>query len=292
MDHAWIYLALLSAFSLATSDALTKKALSCHNEYLIAWLRLLWSLPLVCVPLAIAPMPRVDSGFALTFAIALPLEVCALILYVKALKTSPLSLTIPFLALTPLFLIVLPHLLLGETVSLPAGLGVVLIAVGGYTLNLNDLAKGPLGPFRAILSERGALYMILVAVIYAVTSTLGKRAIEQSSALFFGATYFAALTIVLAPLAVLKARRETGTLLPLGALKASALPGLAYGAMILSHMLALSLTKVAYMISVKRLSLLIAVLYGYLFFRETGFAQRFFGAALMFSGFVLIVLYH
>jgi drug/metabolite transporter (DMT)-like permease len=134
--------------------------------------------------------------------------------------------------------------------------------------------------------------MILVAVIYAVTSTLGKRAIEQSSAIFFGASYFSALTLLLAPVAVLAPRREKGTLPLLAAVKASALPGIAYGVMILSHMLALSLTKVAYMISVKRLSLLIAVVFGYLFFRERGIAERLLGATLMFAGFVLIVLYH
>ena len=34
--------------------------------------------------------------------------------------------------------------------------------------------------------------MIAVAVIYSVTATLGKMAIEHSSPLFFGITYFCA----------------------------------------------------------------------------------------------------
>jgi len=39
-------IALLSAFSLATSDALSKKELQGNNEYLIAWFRLIFTLPL------------------------------------------------------------------------------------------------------------------------------------------------------------------------------------------------------------------------------------------------------
>jgi uncharacterized membrane protein len=52
---------------------------------------------------------------------------------------------------------------------------------------------------------------------------------------------------------------------------------------------AIKLTKVAYMISVKRTSLLIGVLYGYFLFREENIRGRFLGALLMFAGFVLVV---
>ncbi len=54
----------------------------------------------------------------------------------------------------------------------------------------------------------------------------------------------------------------------------------------------LSLTNVAYMISVKRLSLLIGVFYGHVLFRESGIRERLLGTALMLTGFVLIVLFH
>jgi len=59
--------------------------------------------------------------------------------------------------------------------------------------------------------------------------------------------------------------------------------------MIASHMVAISLAKVAYVISIKRMSLIIGVLYGYLFFKEEKIRDRLFGAFLMFIGFVLVV---
>ncbi len=43
----WVTLSLLTAFSLATSDALTKKVLRSRDEYFVAWIRLLFALPLL-----------------------------------------------------------------------------------------------------------------------------------------------------------------------------------------------------------------------------------------------------
>ncbi|MDP1759628.1 MAG: hypothetical protein Q8K77_07515 [Thermodesulfovibrionales bacterium] len=54
-------------------------------------------------------------------------------------------------------------------------------------------------------------------------------------------------------------------------------------------MLAMNLTNVAYMISVKRLSLIIGIIYGYFLFREENIKERFLGAVFMLIGFVLVV---
>ena len=54
-------------------------------------------------------------------------------------------------------------------------------------------------------------------------------------------------------------------------------------------MVAMSIAKVAYVISVKRMSLLIGVFYGYLFFKEKNIRERLSGAMLMFVGFLMIV---
>ena len=291
MENLWVYLALISAFTLASSDALTKKALSLHNEYLIAWLRLLFSLPLLIATLSIVPVPKLDDEFFKASLTALPLEIIAIILYTKALKVSPLGLTLPFLSMTPLFLIGFSYILLGERVSITGAAGILLIAFGGYTLNLGMFRKGILEPLIAITREKGSIFMILVALIYSVTSSLGKKAIEHSSPLFFGTAYFSVLTIVFTPIALYKGREELKKIPLREVLRKMILPGVIYAVMVISHMLAMSMAKVAYMIAVKRLSLLIGVLYGYLFFDEASIRERLFGTVVMFSGFLIIVLF-
>lgn len=289
MAHEWVLLSLLCAFTLATSDALTKRALVRSNEYLAAWFRLVFSIPLLLLIWLVVPTPKLDPAFYSAFILSLPLEIAAMILYVKALKVSPLSLTLPFLSLTPILLIVVSYLILGEKVSLQGSIGIVVLAAGGYALHFHEIRKGLWMPFKAIWRERGSLLMIAVAIIYSVTATLGKMAIEHSSPLFFGVTYFCAVTVLFAPIALLMGRHELKEFIFTGQYKRLFFPGLIYSIMIVSHMTALNLTKVAYMISVKRISLVIGVIYGYFLFRETNIGERVFGALLMLTGFILIV---
>jgi len=291
MHLLWIPITLCCAFSLATSDALTKRALAARfNEYLVAWFRLLLMLPFLLVLLAAIPMPRILPGFVPAVLVALPLELLALILYIKALKLSPLGLTVPFLALTPVFLLILPYVLLGERITLAGGAGILLIAAGSYALNAQSLNAGLLAPFRAIFKEKGSLCMIGVAVLYSFSATLVKKAITCSSPLFFAGLYPILLFICLTPVALWMGRQE---LRPSGVrrlLRATLLPSFfSFGEEIFG-VIALSLTNVAYMIAVKRLSLLMGMVYGHLLFKEENLRERLAGGGLMVAGVALIVL--
>jgi len=289
MSYLWVLLALISAFSLATSDALTKKALIDSNEYLAAWFRLLFSLPLLFIIWFFIPAPELDREFYTAFFIALPVEIITIVLYIKALKLSPLSLSLPFLSLTPIFLIFVSYFIVGEKVSFRGGAGILLITSGSYVLNIGEARNGIFKPFHAIAKEKGSVFMICVALLYSLTASLGKMAIEHSSPLFFAITYFIALTIFFAPIAFWRGRKDLGHFIMERQYRHLITPGIFYGLMAATHMLAMKLTKVAYMISVKRLSLLIGITYGYFLFKEENFRERLLGAILMFIGFVMIV---
>ena len=287
MIPLWLPLTVLSAFALATSDALTKKALAGHNEYLVSWLRLLPSLPIFLIPLVFLPAPPIRPDFYLCVLGALPLEVLAVILYTKALKLSAMNLTLPLLSLTPLLLLVVPFLILGERISRWGAAGIVLIATGGYLLNARRGEGSGLAPLRALLSEKGSLCMLCVATIYSITSTLGKRAIAASSPLFFAACYIPLLVLLISPVALYKGKGELREMAQKGTIRASALPALFYLIQVITHVYAINLTNVAYMIAVKRLSLLFGVLYGRYLFQERGGLPA---TLIMLAGVFLIVL--
>lgn len=284
----WILYALLTAVFLATSDALTKKALASRDEYFVAWARLLFTVPVLAASLLYVGIPPLNRDFWAATATALPLEIVAIILYTKALKASPLSLTMPFLSLTPLFLIAMSYIIVGEKVSVTGAVGILLIASGGYMLNIHKVRHSILEPIRTIFRERGTVLMIIVAFLYSITSSLGKKAIENSSPVFFGSFYFILLAVVFTPIAIHRSRGGMSLsrkdLLPLMTI------GVTYSLMIIFHMLAMSMTKVAYMISVKRMSLLVSIFYGHILFREERITERAIGGVVMFTGFVVIVL--
>ena len=285
----WFPLALTTALFTAVSDALTKAYLLPLGTFRMAAGRVLGPVFFLLPLLFFQEWPSLDAVFWKTLAILLPLETIALILYMEALRVSPLSLTVPFLAFTPAFMIITGALVLNENLGLQGIMGIVLIVIGSYSLHLASLRSGWLAPFMAIFRERGSVLMLLVAFLYSITSVLGKLAIQHSGPFFFAGFYFIVhglfATLVLSlffrayPWEVV---RES----PRGVL----FVGLAQTVMIVAHMWAISLAPAAYMIAVKRLSVLFGVGIGCLLFKEKGLASRLFGAALMVAGVFLIAL--
>jgi uncharacterized membrane protein len=249
--------------------------------------RLGYAVPWLLAALFFIPWVIPDRTFWFCIAISLPMEALAFYCYMKALKVSPLSLTVPFLAFTPGFIILTGWIILGEEIS-PGGFwGIILIIMGAYFLNFSKTRYGLLAPLMAIFREPGSRLMLLVSFIYAFTSTIGKLAIIHSNPYFFGITYNMALAMLMTLFLPAAANAE-----PVKNLVRRPIIGLILGATVVttifSHMLAISMTNVAYMISLKRTSLLFGVLYGALWFKEEKIAERLTGAIIMISGVFLI----
>jgi len=282
----WLFLALTAAFSLATADALTKKYFSSLSAYEMGLTRLAYTVPWLILALFFIPWPRLDRTFFLSFAVAIPLEALAFMSYMKAIRTSPLSLTLPFLAFTPAFIILTGWIILGETVTLPGVLGIMCIVTGAYFLNLSQMKTGLFEPLKAIFREPGSRLMLLVSFIYSITSALGKLAVLHSSPWFFGISYYIVFTLFM--FSFLPAVRGARA----GRLLKNPLAGLIVGAvmavMVLSHMLSISMVQAVYMVSVKRTSIIFGVLYGAWLFKETGITERLSGAVIMLIGVFLI----
>ncbi|MBE7546410.1 MAG: EamA family transporter [Planctomycetia bacterium] len=286
----WLFISLFCAFCVATADALSKKVLKEKNEYIVLWVRIGFASPFLLCFLPFIEIPTLDNIFFLILIFLVPLETTALILYMKAIKISPLSMTLPFLALSPGFLIVTSNIILGERQHKHGIIGVLLVTLGAYLLNVKMSRQGILQPFKAILRERGSVYMIIVAFIYSITSNLGKLAIQHSSPLFFSATYFPFLSLVLFPLLLWKNNGKIRQ--PLSShLAIFILIGLLIVFSTVSHFYAVTLTEVPYFISVKRTSLLFSILYGAILFKEKNIAERLVGGMVMFAGVIVILLF-
>jgi len=232
------------------------------------------------------PLVRPDKIYFLSMAAALPLELLALYLYMKAIKVSPLSLTLPFLAFTPVFMILTGRLVLGERLSPWGVTGIFLIVIGAYCLNLSHIRSGFFAPLRAIMKEPGSRLMLLISFIYSITSVIGKLGILHSSPCFFGITYFTALTILMVAFAPFIYDFHARNLIrsPLKGMLLGFLGGLE----ILCHVLAISLVQAAYMIAIKRTSIIFAVLYGAWLFKEEKIGERLLGAVIMICGVFII----
>jgi drug/metabolite transporter (DMT)-like permease len=285
----WFFLSLTAALSQAGNDVISKRFFSDLTAYEMGLIRLVYALPYLGIGYLFVSHPPLEPTFWLCLAFGLPLELAAFLCYMRAIKISPLSLTVPFLAFTPAFVILTGFLLLGETLNIYGITGILLIVAGSYTLNLSSIRHEWLAPFGAIFKEQGSWLMLLTALIYSLTATLGKLAIQHSSPQFFAVTYFILFTFfVIALFPVMPGAKPVNLFkkpLP------GAISGIVLATLIFSHTFAISLIEAAYMLSVKRSSLLFGVLFGAFLFKEEKIRERLFGASIMMCGVLIIGLF-
>ena len=284
----WLVLSILTAFSVASQDAWIKKHFSRLSLYEMAAYPLMYSLPLLLPAILVIPVPPLDRTFAWSFAASLPLNGVSFFLYYRAVQLSPLSLTIPFLAFTPAFMIVTGAVFLGEMPNIWGIAGILFICLGCYLLNFDTEKLDFLLPFKAICREPGSILMLTVSLIYSFAAVIGKLAILHSSPLFFTVGFFVCMDIVLIALLLLFRKMRMDRMID------QPVKGLIAGALLTAHIVfhgfAIALTPAAYMIAIKRLSILFSLIYGVMFFGEVPKLLRIAGALLMFAGSGLISL--
>lgn len=283
----WLPLALLAALSEGIRDVLFKRGLRELDEYVVGAVAKGLAFVFLLPALVVGGVPPLAPAFWGALLACGALNVGAFVLYLRALRISELSLTVPLVTLTPLFLLVVAPVVLGELPG-PSGLaGIALLVAGAYLLRFDTRRLGPLAPFRALLRERGPRLMLLVAFLYAVTASLDKIGVRHSSPVVWPAAVELFGALALLPAALRRAGGPArllaiaGRLAPIGAL--GALAGL-------FQMSAVRLTLVAYVIALKRLSAAVGVIAGHFLFGERGFRERLAGTLLMVLGVVCIAL--
>ena len=184
----WLAFGLGAALGDSGADVLTKRYFVQPSPYGMALVRLLGAVPFLALVGLGLSLPELTPPFWFIVAAMLPLEAIALLLYMQALRVCHLSLCVPFLAFTPVFMIFTGWLVLGERLNRWGVAGTMLIALGSYILGLGadgNAKTGVLAPLKALARERGARLMLLVAAIYSVTAALYKSAILHSGAGLF-----------------------------------------------------------------------------------------------------------
>ena len=285
----WFIFAFLTALFEATKDVLSKKSLKDIDEYVVAWSLPFFALPFLLPILLFTEIPSLGERFWLALVTGGTLYAFTLVLYMKALKSSDLSITVPMLTFTPLFLLITSPLMVGEFPGIFGLIGIFLIVAGSYLLNINKKSQGYLAPFKALLKEKGPRLMLVVAFIWSITSNIDKIGLQNSSPLFWVIAVDIYVALLMLPLCTFRRNRKTAQIR--ANWRALLTLGLFGGLTAVCQMTAISLTLVAYVISIKRTSAIGGVLFGYLIFKEKGIRARLVGAIVMVFGVLFITLF-
>jgi drug/metabolite transporter (DMT)-like permease len=231
-----------------------------------------------------------DSTFATVATLLAGTQAIASLLYVQAITLSPLSLTVPYLSVTPVVSALVALVMVNEVPHLLGAVGIVLVAGGTLALQADDYTQ-----FRTLVaapfSEPGSWRMLIVAVLWSVTTPLNKIAIAHGSEALLAGWIAVGSAVLLGGwwgigLAGHVPAQESFSLRTASLLAFAAL--LVAGA-VLCQFFAYRELLVAYVETLKRFGSLLTVVIGTLAFGEAGLARRLPAATVMTVGVVCLV---
>jgi drug/metabolite transporter (DMT)-like permease len=248
----------------------------------------LGSLPIFLAWAASESRWEVAPAYVVPGASSIALNVVANLAFLQAVRVSPLSLTIPYLSLTPVFTTLLAIPILGERPGPLQLVGILLVVAGAFWLSVPaDGSISPRSLVRALAGERGSLLMILTALCWSLAVPLDKLAIEASSPALHALIMMSGIAAV--GLATLSLERRLGELRAgRWGLIGAAVLATAVGAAL--SFVALTMFWVGFVETLKRaLGSFLALLWGRLLFAEDLTARKLSAVGLMAAGVGLIL---
>jgi drug/metabolite transporter (DMT)-like permease len=246
--------------------------------------------PIFLVWLLIDGVPEVHPSYWPPALASVALNIGANLAFFVALRSGALSVAIPLLSLTPVFMTLLAIPMLGQQPTGLQAMGILLVVVGVFALHL---PAGPLSSgasWRAWRSERSALWMVLVTLFWSLTTPLDKMAIDRASGPLHGLVLNAGVGAAVA--LVLLVQRRLGELgdvrkAPLVFVVAVVVSAVALGL----QLIAIQKVWVGLVETLKRgIGNGMAVVFGNLVFREAITPRKIGAVGLMVVGVALILM--
>lgn len=232
----------------------------------------------------LAPLPT----WLIYLFIEVILVACSTILFFRAIQVTPISLCMPYISFTPVFLIVTGYLMLGELPAVQKLIGVVLIFVGSLAMHRLLFAAGWFEPIKAVWRERGCFYMLMVGLINSITNPIDKKLVGMTDAFTQACAFGVGMVLFFGVLAFAR-RADTGKVIrtvPGWVALAGTLEAVALLFQLSSHYY----IDVVITISIKRAGIILTVLLGWLIFKERDIGDKLIAASVMLIGVLIIYL--
>ncbi|WP_028575161.1 EamA family transporter [Desulfonatronovibrio hydrogenovorans] len=284
----WIILSFLTAVCEAAKDGLCKKSLRDLDVFTISWVWKVFSLPFIVPLIILAPVPEhLPKEFWVALVVGGGLNILATLLYIRAINLSDLSITLPLLSFTPVFLLFTSPLMVGDVPSAQGYAGVFFIFCGSYLLGIKDRSS-LFSPLLAIVKEPGARLMLGVALIWSVAANMDKIGVTATSPFFWAVCVQGFISLGLTLILLMNRSSLKGRIR--SNMPVLLLIGLVTGAGFVFQMWAIKIGLVPYVIAIKRTSIILGVLIGGLYFLEQDLKTRIWAATVMLAGVFLIAL--
>jgi drug/metabolite transporter (DMT)-like permease len=289
----WFYLALISAVFSALAAISEKKVLfkldALDFSFFVSLVTLIFSIPFFFdAPLDIS----LSTPLIILFAKAI-LSALAFLCVMLAIKNLEISEALPLLALSPGIVAVLGVLLIQDTLVINEWIGLALMLIGTYILELRKDDKSIFDPFKSLLRLSKYKYVFFALILFSITSLIDRVLLKDFKlpAYTFMAYQQLFFAVIFTTMVLIRKKKVNDIFKALN-------KNIIYLILIISvftviyrytQIEATKIAAVALVLSVKRLSVLMAVIIGGKLFKESNVLKRLIAAVIILTGLVILV---
>ena len=285
----WFILSLLSALFQVLRNMVMKRIGHSLDETINVWGRFTFLLPFAAIGVAIQGVPPVEKGFWLYAVLFGLTQILGTLSLSKALKQSHISLVTPLWKLSIILLVAWGFFVLGEVPSRLGSAGLLLSLFGVYLLNVNQARISIWAPITAIFKDPGQRWTLMAAMGYAPSVVLIKKMALLSDPIFAVLMGYVFCSVMVTPYTLFRSWNHFAAI---GKYWKSFVGLGAFATLTtLFGTTAYTLTVSSYVEAVKQIEVLLALVIGHIFFKESATIRAIWiGTVVMLAGLVLLKL--
>ncbi len=273
-------LGLLSAVFAASKDLLSKRLAFRIDGTASTFASFFFALPFYVLVLAILIASGAETttwtrSFLLLVFLRAVTDTAAEWLKMYALAFGDISIVATFFSLSPLFLLVTSPLITGDPVSWFEVLAVTLVVLGSLLMVYRPSVAGWRHQARGILLATGA------AIFFSLNSCFDRLAVKEGTPVFTGFTMTLLSAIFLLPFVIGHPQRMEGLRSNWRGLTARGVLEIAF---MVCKLAALQYLTAPDVVALQRLSLVLSIIGGRVFFKEADFLRRLLAGLLILAG--------
>jgi drug/metabolite transporter (DMT)-like permease len=275
---------LLSAVLSASKDLVSKRLAFRLDGTASTYASFAYALPFYLLVMAILGLSGYEAfTTSLTFLVLVLLrsvtDTLAEWMKMHAFSHGDISLVASFFSLSPLFLLITSPLITGDPLSVLEVIATFLVVGGSLLLVYRPSGKG------WAEQKTGILLAIGAALFFSLNSCFDRLAVQEGTPVFAGFAMTLLSAVFLFPLVVFRKDRLEGLR---SQRKSLLIRGFMEVAFMVSKLTALVYLQAPYVVGIHRLSLLLSIIGGRVFFKEQDFGRRLAAGVLILGGVILI----
>ncbi|MBT4257910.1 EamA family transporter [archaeon] len=286
----WYSFALISALFSATAAITQKKVLFKEKALTFTTILALFNLIIAIPFFFLINWEQVTNSGILVLFIKSILGAISFLLVMLGIKNLELSKALPLLVLTPGLVAIFAFIFLNESLSKIEIFGVILLVIGTYILSLKPKQKFN-SPIKEAIKSKGIYYIFLALILFTTTSILDKAILSNFKVpinafmglqhLFFAIIFLTLILFSKEKEIVKKSFKRSWRWILLVAFIT-----MTYR---YTYINSIKLAPVALALSLKRISVFLAVIIGGKLFKEHNLPRKIVATIILITGAILII---